>query len=1456
MVGTGMTRRVGAVGMVLALLSLVAPVAPAVAGPVTAPPVDRFVPAAHLPQAGTAAEGRVLVRFEQESTPALRASARALVAGTRLHRLGLVPGLEVVSTRLPVDQAIARLRGQRGVVYAVPDVVIAATDLPDDPMLPAQWGLSQASDIDIDAPEAWGTSTGTGVVVAVLDSGIKPNHPDLAPNLWTNPGEIGANGIDDDDNGYVDDIWGWDFVDDDNLPDDLNGHGTHVAGTIAAVGNNGTGVIGVAPGATILPLRILDADGRGYVSDAIRALDYAWRAGARVSNHSWGFTGGAFQPLIDAIELAGQHGHLLVAAAGNGGADTDASPFYPASIDLPNIISVAAVDTTGALDLTSNAGVASVDVGAPGVGIISTTVDAVAGYGPMSGTSMAAPHVTGTAALLLAQHPAWSAGEVRTRILATVMPLPALAGRTTSGGMVNAGSAVAASPDVAPSITISTPSDGSMQLPGAPIAFGATAMDPEDGDVAASLEWTSDVQGAIGSGASFTRADLEPGWHRITARASDSAGHTPSVTVRVRVGPRIGEIASDGGMGAIGLTVTPDGVPFVAWEHPTAGTEVAHRSGGAWTTERATSAYLERSPELAVDAAGGVHLVTARQWSNSSVFADSGIMSAAREAGGWTTQRVSDSCGDDDYGCIRDWNPTLAGDPGGHMHATWVGVPLKESAEAFGLWYGVDHADGSWSTTRILAESGIQMPDIAIGPGNAVHIVFRRTAVDGGIWDASNETGSWVLTQVVAPDGAQHPGRPRVVAAANGDLDVAYGSSVGVRIVRRTGGTWGSPVPITDQPAQDVDLVRHGATLHLVFVMIDASQTSAGMAYATSSGGAWTVEVLDAGQDQEPRVAVDAAGNVHMAYVRSWPAAEVRHVSGTPGSFVTDVVHRSFGWGRPAFAVDAAGVQHVAVARFGLEQGVWYGVDSGSGWTMERVSTIQVDGDVGLAVKPDGTAAIAWGEYFGEDNTPLADRATRVAVGTPGSWVTHRVAADTVTSRHAIAFDASGHLHLAFGYEVGAYGRLSYATDASGSWVNTLITPVENDIHSRDPSIAIDSRGKVHIAYERTAPNLLPDPQLSVMYVTNATGSWVRTAVTSGTPFNWLPVIALDGADRPRIAYWRSGIDVPPTVRLARFTGSAWTDGQVADGENIEAPAYAIDPSGNDHILYSRGGLNYAICRVPLCPDYPGLRYWTNASGAAVTSTVTAYGDDGLPVLVRGQDGSVSGAFLGRGRVLTSIRLVRPTPGATVPVTHLAPVGTVLAQGRATITVSSDSRGAAALRLETSVGGGPFAAVGSPSETVRTTLVVTPSSITNRRFRVVPLDAAAAAAPPAYGPAFFVRASTEAASSTLVYGGSWVTASSTAYYGGKVRSSRSAKASVRLSFTGTEIAWISALGPGRGAARVYVDGAYVTTVSLAGAASYRRVVFRRVLTKGGSHTLLIRPTGSGRVDVDGFLVLR
>ncbi|MFM6772099.1 MAG: S8 family serine peptidase, partial [Microcystis panniformis] len=287
------------------------------------------------------------------------------------------------------------------------------------------------------------------LVIGVIDTGVDYNHPDLVGNIWTNSGEIANDGIDNDGNGYIDDIRGWDFAYNDNNPSDVHGHGTHVAGTIAAKGNNGVGVTGVAWNAKIMPLKFLNDQGSGYTSDAILAINYATDKGVKLTNNSWG-GGGFSQGLYNAINAAGQAGALFIAAAGNSGQNADIYPMYPAAYDLANIISVAATNRKDQLvtfDNTggwwgSNYGLTSVDLGAPGSQIYSTTPNNT--YSTYSGTSMASPHVAGAAALLWSQNPTWTAQQVKNTLMNTGDSLASLAGKTVSGKRLNVFNALAA----------------------------------------------------------------------------------------------------------------------------------------------------------------------------------------------------------------------------------------------------------------------------------------------------------------------------------------------------------------------------------------------------------------------------------------------------------------------------------------------------------------------------------------------------------------------------------------------------------------------------------------------------------------------------------------------------------------------------------------------------------------------------------------------------------------------------------------------------------------------------------------------------------------------------------------------------------------------------------------------------------------------------------------------------
>ncbi len=336
------------------------------------------------------------------------------------------------------------------VEYVEYDYLVQPASYPsNDPLFFRLWGLQNTgqlillpgtSGIDINVIPAWEITQGSpDTVVAVLDTGIDLSHPELQNRAWVNPGEIPGNGIDDDNNGYVDDVNGYDFLNRDGTvydSSDKDVHGTHVAGTLAAEFNNRKGICGVAPNTKIMALKFIGPDG-GSISDAISAIEYANAMGVKLSNNSW--TGTEYsQALKDAIE---QSDMLFIASAGNSSANADLTPEYPAAYDCSNLISVAAINNRGSLPFWSNYGPLSVDLAAPGAEITSINEwipNTTHLYGWMSGTSQAAPHVTGTAALVLSQYPQLSALQVKERLLNSVKPLPNLQGKTVSGGMVDA----------------------------------------------------------------------------------------------------------------------------------------------------------------------------------------------------------------------------------------------------------------------------------------------------------------------------------------------------------------------------------------------------------------------------------------------------------------------------------------------------------------------------------------------------------------------------------------------------------------------------------------------------------------------------------------------------------------------------------------------------------------------------------------------------------------------------------------------------------------------------------------------------------------------------------------------------------------------------------------------------------------------------------------------------------
>jgi serine protease len=459
----------------------------------------------------------ILVRFQ---TPPGSAGGLALVKGTTLAgSLPLVSGLYEVNLPrgMSVAAALAAYKAEKGVLDAEPDYHLTVSSVPNDPLLSQQWGLNNTGQgggkpgADIHAEQAWSVTTGSpSVTVAVMDTGIDYNQPDLVDNVWINQAEIpnywytksspwsgydkivyksqiktatpgiitfrdlnnpvnaglvwhsdGKSYVDpsdllrsrtqggweytgnvqDGDTAHPNDFFGWNFVDNTNNPMDNNGHGTNVAGILGATGNNGTGVAGVDWNVQIMPVKFMGADGSGTVSDFIQGLNYAIRHGAKITNNSW--DGAPYSSaLYGAVLNAADHGQIFVAAAGNQGTNNDNIPDYPASLSLSlsNVVAVAATDNQDNLASFSNYGPNSVALAAPGVNILSTLPDGE--YGTMSGTSMAAPEVTGAMALVWGLHPNWSYHQVIDQVLNTVDKLPSLEGKVSSGGRLDVAAAV------------------------------------------------------------------------------------------------------------------------------------------------------------------------------------------------------------------------------------------------------------------------------------------------------------------------------------------------------------------------------------------------------------------------------------------------------------------------------------------------------------------------------------------------------------------------------------------------------------------------------------------------------------------------------------------------------------------------------------------------------------------------------------------------------------------------------------------------------------------------------------------------------------------------------------------------------------------------------------------------------------------------------------------------------
>ncbi len=481
---------------------------PTTTPPTTTPPTVPAPPSTEPPPVlieEPFVEGEVIVKYATAADPADRSEARAAVGAVDAAPISdLAPRTEVLKLdgSKSVAQAVATLRADPDVRIAEPNYILTPTATSNDPVYTSGglWGMygnatTPANQFGSQAGEAWaaGHVGSSSVYVVVIDEGIDVSHPDLAGNVWTNPFDP-VDGVDNDGNGFIDDVNGWDFYNDDRTVYDAGGdaHGTHVSGTIGGVGGNGIGVAGVNWDVTLISAKFLGSGG-GSTSDAVRAIDYATQLKLRhglnivATSNSWG-GGGASQALLDAINRGGDAGILFIAAAGNSSSNNDVTANYPSNYECTRtaagatrgwdcVIAVAAIDSAGARASFSSYGATRVDLGAPGVGVQSTTPGNT--YASYNGTSMATPHVSGAAALCASMNPAMTAPQIRAAILSTAAPTASLDGITATGGRLDVGALVGACrPATAP-------------VAGAPSGLGATALS----DSRIRLDWTDGTTG-------------------------------------------------------------------------------------------------------------------------------------------------------------------------------------------------------------------------------------------------------------------------------------------------------------------------------------------------------------------------------------------------------------------------------------------------------------------------------------------------------------------------------------------------------------------------------------------------------------------------------------------------------------------------------------------------------------------------------------------------------------------------------------------------------------------------------------------------------------------------------------------------------------------------------------------------------------------------------------------------
>jgi hypothetical protein len=836
--------------------------------------------------------GELLVILEPSAPEALRSAAAAAVGARERKRFANV-GVELWRCDpsanlgdLRAELASARWRG--ALRSAEPNYIVHAFQSPNDPLRGELWGLHNLGqsggipDADIDALEAHALSEGSSeVVVGVIDSGIDYGHPDLAANIWSNASEAGGiAGVDDDGNGFVDDVRGWDFANDDADPMDDHGHGTHVAGTIAAVGDNGIAVRGVAPRVRLLPLKFLAANGSGSTADAIAAIDYAaglrTATGARVvriTNNSWG--GGRKSSALELSIL--NAGALFVAAAGNSGSSTKS---YPAGYAGNHILSVAASDAADARASFSNYGTSWVDIAAPGVNILSTYPSA--GTTSMSGTSMASPHAAGVAALVLSREPALDAVALRARLLATADPLPAWSGLVECGGRLNAARAIGAPalpPDaVAPSAVFDLAADvgaathSSVRLtwtaPGDDGAIGTAYLYDlryrEDAPVDAS-NWddpaTYRVEGealplVAGSAQSTVVQGLLSQWtYYFALRTFDAAGNASGISNAVMtataapanngwtietVGPDPSwfylDVAVSRTSGAVGLATI------------LAGRVVRYRHDGvAWTMDDVGPGEAGVATAFAPDDSPAV----VHGWNQMDYYRRTGTA--------WTRETPDTRCNDEDPGLVFDGQgrALIA-----YRDQGRAGLRLltREATQ----WTSVQASPDIYARWKSLALDANGRPAIAYSDdpdGDGWLSALKLARFDGSQWTRetveSGPQGTGVLPALAFHPVTNHPA-------------ILHRPSSGLRLMRWDGSAWALVLSVPEGPYGDLAYTSDG------WLRVACCDGNGDLVLFSEGPSGWTQEIVYPEIYGRVALALDAADRPYIAY-SGWSGFELAH---------------------------------------------------------------------------------------------------------------------------------------------------------------------------------------------------------------------------------------------------------------------------------------------------------------------------------------------------------------------------------------------------------------------------------------------------------------------------------------------------------------------------------------------------------------------------------------------------